>query len=58
MKVKELVMKLQECNQELEVVAGYSTDNPLIDVTEVTNILQITMSGKLEENTVVLRLGD
>lgn len=58
MKVKELVMKLQECNQELEVVAGYSADNPLTDVTEVTNILQITMSEKLEENTVVLRLGD
>lgn len=58
MKVKELILKLQQCNQELEVVAGYFTDNPLTDVTEVTSILQITMSDKLEENTVVLRLGD
>lgn len=58
MKVKELILKLQKCDQELEVFAGYSGDNPLTDVTEVTSILQITMFDKKEENTVVLRLGE
>ena len=58
MKVKELILKLQKCDQDLEVLAGYSSDNPLTDATEVTSILQITMSDKKEENTVVLRLGE
>ncbi|MEN8079395.1 hypothetical protein ABFP60_20795 [Clostridioides difficile] len=56
MKVKELILKLQKCDQELDVFASYSSDNPLTDSTEVTSILQITMSDKEEENTVVLRL--
>lgn len=58
MKVKELILKLQKCDQELDVLACYSSDNPLTDTTEVTSILQITMSDKKEENTVVLRLGE
>ena len=58
MKVKELILKLQKCDQELDVFASYSSDNPLTDSTEVTSILQITMSDKEEENTVVLRLGE
>ena len=58
MKVKELILKLQKCDQDLDVLAGYSSDNPLTDATEVTSILKITMSDKKEENTVVLRLGE
>lgn len=58
MKVKELILKLQKCDQDLDVFAGYGSDNPLTDTTEVTSILQITMSDKKEENTVVLRLGE
>ena len=46
MKVKELILKLQKCDQDLDVLAGYSSDNPLTDATEVTSILQITMSDK------------
>ena len=58
MKVKELVDRLKKCDQELEVFAGYATDNPITDVTLVENLLQITLSdNEIEQNSVVLRLG-
>ncbi|MEN8075693.1 hypothetical protein ABFP60_01960 [Clostridioides difficile] len=58
MKVKELILKLQKCDQELDVFASYGSDNPLTDSIEVSSILQITMCDKKEENMVVLRLGE
>ena len=58
MKVKELIERLKKCDQELEVFAGYTTDNPITDVTVVENLLQITLSENEDEpNSVVLRLG-
>lgn len=58
MVVKDLIERLKKCDQNLEVFAGYATDNPITDVTLVENILQITLSNNEEEpNSVVLRLG-
>lgn len=58
MTVKELINKLEKCDQDLEVFAGYATDNPVTDAILVENLLQITLSdNENEPNKVVLRLG-
>lgn len=57
--VKDLIERLKKCDQDLQVFAGYATDNPITDVTLVENILQITLSDNEDEpNSVVLRLGN
>lgn len=57
MKVNELIEKLKKCNQELDVFAGYEGDDPIKDANSVDNLLQISLSDKEEQNSVVLRLG-
>ena len=43
--------------EDLPVFAGYSSDNPLSDVTDVNDVIQITGSNDENNNSIVLRLG-
>lgn len=57
MKVYELIERLQQCQSNLEAEVCYTTDNPLDDSMDITNVFQITNSMRDTDNKVVLHIG-
>lgn len=55
MTVKELIEKLQECEQDLSVRAVCSNSDVINDATRILYLVQITMSDYEDDNSVVLR---
>ena len=56
MKVKELIERLQECSEDLNVYSGYEKDNILKDSEVVIDVIQINKSSTEENNGVYLRV--
>ena len=56
MKVKELIEKLKQCEEELEVCVCWANDDVLADTSETIDLLQITQSPVKTNNKVVIRI--
>lgn len=55
MTVKELIKKLQSCEQDLNVMAVCDNSDVINDSAAIVDLLQITMSNDIDDNSVVLR---
>lgn len=56
MKVKDLIEKLKQCEEELEVCVCWANDDVLADTSEIKDLLQITQSPVKTNNKVVIRI--
>ena len=56
MKVKELIERLKQCGEELEVCVCWANDDVLADTNEIKDLLQITHSSVKTNNGVVMRI--
>lgn len=56
MKVKELIEKLQQCDEGLNVYGGYVNDDLLDDSDYITDVMQVSKSKIEANNGVYLRI--
>lgn len=56
MKVKELIEKLQQCDENLNVYGGYVNDDLLDDSNHITDVMQVSKSKIEANNGVYLRI--
>ena len=56
MKVKELIEKLQQCDEDLNVYGGYVNDDLLNDSDYITDVMQVSKSKIEANNGVYLRI--
>ena len=56
MKVKELIEKLQQCDEDLNVYGGYVNDDLLDDSDYITDVMQVSKSKTESNNGVYLRI--